>query len=158
MPAPLSSVTFINKLPLRAFLPNVVVLSGEGGGVGGRRAEGIEVATPRITSVQLTGAAGEALGGKSWPLGSWGFWSENSGSCKSPPNMESGSGDLRSHSSCPENLGSRFSYLHFIDGNLRPKGKLVGMAAPSCSTTPLWVPASTPSRRLETPIGHAFQE
>lgn len=74
-----------------------------------------------------------------------------------PPNMESGSGDWRSHASCPKNLGSRFSYLHFIDGDLRLKGKLVGMAAPNGPTPPLWLPVSTPSGLLETPTGHASQ-
>lgn len=72
------------------------------------------------------------------------------------PQMWSQSQESCDRTSCPENLGSRFSSLHFIDGNLRPRGKPVGMAAPDelfHTSPPLWVPVSTPSRVLETPSG-----
>lgn len=86
-------------------------------------------------------------------LDSWflGFWSETLICSQSQESYD--------HPSCPENLGSRFSYFYFIDGNLRPRVKLMGMAnysnpssVGSCHHSIL------PTRLLETPNGQDHQK
>lgn len=130
MPAPSPHVTFINKLPLLAFLPNVVALGREGGGAGRREGWGwykLLSQVPPLSSLASTGLLIPGYSGlKILTPGVQGLpqiWSQSQETCDYP--------------SCSENLGSSFSYLHFIDGNLRPRGKRTGMAAPRL-TVPLY--------------------
>lgn len=72
MPAPSPSVTFINKLPLLAFLlPNVVAWGEEGGGGegGGGRVGMVQAAVPSTTLCPAQPALASQFLGDS---GSWG--------------------------------------------------------------------------------------
>lgn len=144
MLAPSPSVTFINKLPS----PSFQMWWGRrrrGEEEGGRLAV-VQVAVPSATLCPAQLALEPQFLGVLAPgvQGLPQIWSQSQETCD--------------HPSCPEKLGSRFSYLRFIDRNLcSPEGDLGKWQCPILMVPPhpVWAPASGPSRLLETPKGQS---